>query len=244
MYLKEEFLSIQGEGRFRGELSIFIRFAKCNRVCEDLKIEYKVGDTIKYGCDSYDSVDKDFKYLWKEVAIEDLICIVKKYPDCKNIVLTGGEPLLNIKDNDFISFISYLKNNRYKITIETNGDINIADLTLAKDIVFSISPKDKIESKDYWFLNKNSYIKAIYNYPKLDLAYLEKLKAEGIDIFIMPNGNDYKTIDSQKRDVFDFCIKNGFNFTDREHINIFKNEAKNESIIMDNMTHDSYVGRY
>ena len=26
--------------------------------------------------------------------------------------------------------------------------------------------------------------------------------------------------------VFDYCIKNGFNFTDREHINIFKNEAK------------------
>ncbi len=82
MYLKEEFLSIQGEGRFRGELSIFIRFAKCNRTCDDLKIEYKVSDTIKYGCDSYDSVDKDFKYLWKEVSIEDLISIVKKYPDC------------------------------------------------------------------------------------------------------------------------------------------------------------------
>ena len=244
MYLKEEFLSIQGEGRFRGELSIFIRFAKCNRVCEDLKIKYEINNKIKFGCDSYDSVDKDFEHLWEKISIEDLISIVKKYPDCKNVVLTGGEPLLNRKDNDFISFISYLKNNRYKITIETNGDINIADLTLAKDIVFSISPKDKIESKDYWFLNKNSYIKAIYNYHKLDLAYLEKLKAEGIDIFIMPNGNDYKTIDSQKRDVFDFCIKNGFNFTDREHINIFKNEAKNESIIMDNMTHDSYVGRY
>ena len=244
MYLKEEFLSIQGEGRFRGELSIFIRFAKCNRVCEDLKIKYEINNKIKFGCDSYDSVDKDFEHLWEKISIEDLISIVKKYPDCKNVVLTGGELLLNIKDNDFISFISYLKNNRYKITIETNGDINIADLTLAKDIVFSISPKDKIESKDYWFLNKNSYIKAIYNYDKLDLAYLEKLKAEGIDIFIMPNGNDYKTIDSQKRDVFDFCIKNGFNFTDREHINIFKNEAKNESIIMDNMTHDSYVGRY
>ena len=168
MYLKEEFLSIQGEGRFRGELSIFIRFAKCNRVCEDLKIKYEVNNTIRHGCDSYDSVDKDFKHLWKKITLEDLKKIVLKYPNCKNVVITGGEPLLNIKDNDFIFFISYLKNNRYKITIETNGDINIADLTLAKDIVFSISPKDKIESKDYWFLNKNSYIKAIYNYPKLD----------------------------------------------------------------------------
>ena len=244
MYLKEEFLSIQGEGRFRGELSIFIRFAKCNRTCDDLKIEYKVSDTIKYGCDSYDSVDKAFKNLWTKVRLEDLKNILFKYPNCKNVVITGGEPLININDKDFILFQYFLKTYGYKTTIETNGDINIADLTLAKDIVFSISPKDKIESKDYWFLNKNSYIKAIYNYPKLDLAYLEKLKAEGIDIFIMPNGNDYKTIDSQKRDVFDFCIKNGFNFTDREHINIFKNEAKNESIIMDNMTHDSYVGRY
>ncbi len=102
MFLKEEFLSIQGEGRFRGELSVFIRFAKCNRVCEDLKIEYKIDNTIKYGCDSYDSVDKAFKHLWKKVTLEDLIIILKKYEDCKNVVLTGGEPLLNIKDNDFI----------------------------------------------------------------------------------------------------------------------------------------------
>ena len=33
MYLKEEFLSIQGEGRFRGELSIFIRFARMRSIC-------------------------------------------------------------------------------------------------------------------------------------------------------------------------------------------------------------------
>ena len=156
MYLKEEFLSIQGEGRFRGELSIFIRFAKCNRVCEDLKIEYKVGDTIKYGCDSYDSVDKDFKYLWKEVAIEDLICIVKKYPDCKNIVLTGGEPLLNIKDNDFIFFISYLKNNRYKITIETNGDINILPPVLMVEKARIFDQNGKGSWVDLTNIGKNS----------------------------------------------------------------------------------------
>lgn len=244
MYLKEEFLSIQGEGRFRGELSIFIRFAKCNRTCEDLKIEYKINNINKYGCDSYDSVDKAFKHLWKKITLEDLKKIVLKYPNCKNVVITGGEPLLNIKDEDFIAFVKYLKNLKYKITIETNGDINIIDLTLADSIIFSISPKDKIESKPYWFLNKDSYIKAIYNYDKVDLPYLNKLKAEGMDIFIMPNGNEYEIINSQKREVFDYCIKNGFNFTDREHINIFKNEAKNESIIMDNMTHDSYVGRY
>lgn len=244
MFLKEEFLSIQGEGRYRGELSIFIRFAKCNRTCEDLKIKYILDNEIKFGCDSYDSVDKGFKHLWKEIFFDDLINIVKKYPDCKNIVLTGGEPLLNIKDNDFILFIKYLKEHNYKITIETNGDININDLLLASDIIFSISPKDKVESKPYWFLNKDSYIKAIYNYDKVDLPYLNKLKAEGMDIFIMPNGNDYKAIESQRRKVFDYCILNGFNFTDREHINILKDEAHKESIVMDNMTHDSYVGRY
>jgi 6-pyruvoyltetrahydropterin 2'-reductase len=240
MFLKEEFLSIQGEGRYRGELSIFIRFAKCNRTCEDLKIEYKVGDTIKYGCDSYDSVDKAFKHLWKKVTLEDLIIILKKYEDCKNVVLTGGEPLLNIKDNDFISFVNYLKRLDYKITIETNGDIEIQDSEFAKNIIFSISPKEEVASKNYWFLNKDSYIKSIYNHQKISLNYLNKLKTEGMDIFIMPNGNDYKTIDSQKREIFGYCIKNGFNFTDREHINIFKNEAKNESIILDNAMHDNF----
>lgn len=244
MYLKEEFLSIQGEGRFRGELSIFIRFAKCNRTCEDLKIEYKINNINKYGCDSYDSVDKAFKHLWKKITLEDLKKIVLKYPNCKNVVITGGEPLININDKDFILFLYFLKTYNYKTTIETNGDINIIDLSIAKDIIFSISPKDEIKSKEYWFLNKNSYIKAIYNYPKINLEYLNKLKNEGIDIFIMPNGNDYNVIDSQKKEVFEYCIKNCFNFTDREHINIFKENAHKEAIVMDNMTHDSYVGRY
>lgn len=244
MFLKEEFISIQGEGRFRGELSIFIRFAKCNRICEDLKIAYKVDNIVKYGCDSYDSVDKSFKSLWQKIDFNSLKIILQKYPTCKNVVLTGGEPLLNIKDKDFLLFINYLKELEYKITIETNGDILIEDLEVAKDIIFSISPKDKIESKSYWFLNKNSYIKSIYKHPKIDIDYLNKLKAEGIDIYIMPNGNDYKTIDSQKREIFEYCIENHFNFTDRDHINIFKDEANKESIIMDNMTHDLYIGRF
>ena len=231
MFLKEEFLSIQGEGRYRGELSIFIRFAKCNRTCEDLKIEYKVGDTIKYGCDSYDSVDKAFKHLWKKVTLEDLIIILKKYEDCKNVVLTGGEPLLNIKDNDFISFVNYLKRLDYKITIETNGDIEIQDSEFAKNIIFSISPKEEVASKNYWFLNKDSYIKAIFKHNKLHTNYLLELKNLGIDVYIMPNGDKAKILELQRNDVLDYCINNGFNYTTREHVYIFGGDGSEKKIL-------------
>jgi len=236
MYLKEHFLSIQGEGKFRGELSVFIRFAKCNRDCSNLKVEYKINNQVKYGCDSYDSVDMYFKNQWQKVDFEKLKDIAEKY-DCRNIVVTGGEPLLNIKNNDFLRFIEWLKLNNFKTTIETNGDIDISDdrLPIFSNVVFSISPKEIIETKKYWFENRDSYIKAIYNYSNVDTKYLTDLKNKGMNVYIMPKGETSEMIENQRKEVFEYCLKNRFNYTDREHLHIFKEDAMQEAEITQNI---------
>lgn len=232
MYLVEEFLSAQLEGRKFGEISIFIRFFGCNRTCADLKVPYKTNSEteIKYGCDTYYAVDKYFKKESKSIRHAELINILKKY-DCKNVVITGGEPLININDTEFIEFIDYLNKNNCQVTIETNGDTEIPDELIEKfyNIIFSISPKDKIKSKNYWFLNKNNYIKAIYNHNKLDTNYLLELKKEGMDIYIMPKGDESSILIEQRESQLDYCIKNGFNYTTREHIHIFGGKGREKS---------------
>ena len=56
-----------------------------------------------------------------------------------------------------------------------------------------------------------SFMAIVFIYVAVTNIYTNKVVIH-LGIFVgnweLPNGNDYKTIDSQKRDVFDFCIKN------------------------------------
>lgn len=101
----EMFASIQGEGKYIGEPSLFIRFAGCNIRCN--------------WCDSkFSWIENDGKF-----TIEDAIKFIEQNPSYKHLVITGGEPLLHQQD---IIQIFHKLNQLQKnivITIETNGTI-------------------------------------------------------------------------------------------------------------------------
>jgi len=94
--LNEIFYSIQGEGRNTGMPAWFIRFAGCNLNCR--------------WCDT----DYSKKFYADE---EDIIFHNLDSNNCKNIILTGGEPSLQ----DLMPLLIYLKGKGYYIAIETNG---------------------------------------------------------------------------------------------------------------------------
>jgi len=120
----EVFYSAQGEGRFVGVPSVFLRTFGCNFTCggfgmpqgqiskERDWVAVKVQDFQRYedlplvttGCDSYASWDARFKHLSPSYTVND---IVKKMLDLTpnghwvqengndvHLVITGGEPLL------------------------------------------------------------------------------------------------------------------------------------------------------
>ena len=101
MKVSEIFYSIEGEGIEIGRPEIFIRLAKCNLRCE--------------WCDT--------KYSWnngEEMNIREIINEITKHP-CRNISITGGEPLL--QKEDLSKLIQRLKKMGYWIQINTNGTI-------------------------------------------------------------------------------------------------------------------------
>ena len=104
MIVNEIFYSIDGEGLRTGELAVFIRLAGCNLNCSycDTKYAIKANSGTK-------------------MTIEEILKEVKKYK-CKNITLTGGEPLIhkNVKE-----LIDALLENKYKVNIETNGAVDV-----------------------------------------------------------------------------------------------------------------------
>ena len=107
MNINEIFYSIQGEGKWTGLPNIFVRVTGCNLRCSYCDTKYAY-------------------YDGKEMSINEILDHIDKYP-CKHVCITGGEPLLQHDTTDLIS--AFIKRN-YKISLETNGSINIENLSL------------------------------------------------------------------------------------------------------------------
>lgn len=118
MKINEIFYSIQGEGNWMGLPNIFIRTSGCNLRCSYC-------DT-KYAYNTY-----------KEIKIIKILNEIKKY-NCRNICITGGEPLIQ---KDIIRLINILIKNNYKISIETNGSMDIKPISNKKAVMISLDIK-------------------------------------------------------------------------------------------------------
>lgn len=118
--VKEIFYTLQGEGRNTGRPAVFCRFAGCNlwsgRESERQSAICKFCDTDFVGTDGTNGG----KYL---SAIELVKKIISFWPNTDNskkfVVLTGGEPLLQVDD----ILIHELHANGFEIAVETNGTI-------------------------------------------------------------------------------------------------------------------------
>jgi 7-carboxy-7-deazaguanine synthase len=106
--VNEIFSSIQGEGVRAGTANLFLRFSGCNLKCSE-DDEYS-----GFFCDTEFSSGRD-------LTIPEIINELNEADegDCKSIVLTGGEPALQLD----AELISALKAEGYYLAIETNGTI-------------------------------------------------------------------------------------------------------------------------
>lgn len=140
----EIFHSIQGEGKYTGYPSIFIRVTGCNLRCV---FKGSICDT------AYTSFNPEKPlYNTPEETYKALEKIVKKYPNTRHVVFTGGEPMLyreGIKKLvEMIDDNTADKSNKYIYTIETNGTLPPIDPWSAEDFGYmhvidlhSVSPK-------------------------------------------------------------------------------------------------------
>lgn len=126
--VNEVFYSIQGEGMRAGTANIFIRFTGCNMRCEmapgpkspsgfDCDTEFVSGRDV--------TLDELHGWIYSAIIIAADPDEVMREQQIKPgwIILTGGEPGLQVDKE----FCDYFHNNGYKLAIETNGSINIAE---------------------------------------------------------------------------------------------------------------------
>ena len=144
--VSELFYSIQGEGKYMGVPSVFLRTFGCNFRCPSFGLHHGEKTTevlpiiqnitnyksyndlplVKSGCDSYAAVYpdfKDFSPMLTSEAITDRIMEIIPHGEWQDehLVITGGEPLLGWQR----AYPDLLNNSKMKslkeITFETNG---------------------------------------------------------------------------------------------------------------------------
>lgn len=128
------FYSLQGEGRWAGTAAIFIRFSKCNIHCP--------------------FCDTDFA-SYTEMTEMEIMDELKKYPKCKFIVLTGGEPTLQLTPH----LLDLFHDEGYYVAMETNGTNPVID---GVDWI-TCSPKIAYVKKAVVRLYRADEVKVVYD---------------------------------------------------------------------------------
>ena len=94
--VNEIFYSLQGEGRNTGRAAVFIRFSGCNLRCS--------------------FCDTDFS-SYTEMSGDDILEAIRPWKHCGFVVLTGGEPSLQVDD----ALVDALHREGFCLAMETNG---------------------------------------------------------------------------------------------------------------------------
>lgn len=149
--VSEVFYSLQGEGRFVGVPSVFLRTYGCNFTCAgfgcapgeksseadqvaktvELYKDFESLPLVNTGCDSYASWHPAFKHLSPTQTTEELVermlsltpnnAWVQNNGNDVHLVITGGEPLLGWQ-RSYAELLSHPRMSDLKnITFETNG---------------------------------------------------------------------------------------------------------------------------
>ena len=148
--VSELFYSIQGEGRYMGVPSVFLRTFGCNFTCDGFGMRrgekslerhninpkdyksYNELPLVSTGCDSYASWDVRFKKLSPMIDInklaENIVDILpyKEWRD-EHLVITGGEPLLGWQRSYPELLDQPCMNDLKEITFETNGSQELSE---------------------------------------------------------------------------------------------------------------------
>jgi len=167
----EIFFTIEGEGEFVGQPSVFMRFFGCNLRCPGF-----ISEAAPYGCDSYISWSKKNKISFKDTfELMEKNNFINHLKNNAILKYTGGEPF--VRQDQLLKF-TYAFIDRYgflpRIDFETNATIMPDDKWVTDfNATFTTSPKlttnGDPEEKTYkpavlkWHKEHNSGFKFVIN---------------------------------------------------------------------------------
>ena len=126
--ITEIFFSIQGETSKIGLPTVFIRLTGCPLRCQYCDTSYAF-------------------YGGEVMLIEDIIHQVTKF-NCKDVCVTGGEPLAQVNSKNLLKDLADLD---FQVSLETGGSISLKEVDERVKIIMDIKTPDSGEStKNRW----------------------------------------------------------------------------------------------
>ena len=225
------FYTVQGEGKYCGYPSIFIRLSGCN-----LKCEWQNPDGTTTICDTPHA---SYTPQINKLSIDDIIKQVQLY-NCKHVVITGGEPFLQPNVTKLIGRLTGLG---YFVTVETNGTIyrenDASCISMSPKLATStFNPNHQQEllrrnwesvksftQKHFPSIQYKFVVNTIEDMDEI-IAFKDRVMADaGIDIndriWLMPQGTTKEQFDIKMEDLVIICKQYGWKLTDRLHIRIW-----------------------
>jgi len=215
--ISEIFESIQGEGTNAGKESIFIRTALCNLKCSWCDTKY-----------TWDWENFNYDIEVHEMSLDQIKQKLDNY-SAKNIVITGGEPLL--QQEELVLLLTSLEK-KYFVEIETNGTILPIDELIPLIDQWNVSPKTsnsnnlieqcEISNCYTFFTNQpQSFFKYVID-TESDiqeiLTLVEKYNIDKSKILLMPQASTQDDLISKNTLMESICQKNDFKLSPRLHV--------------------------
>ena len=224
MLLSEVFTSLQGEGRYAGHPSLFVRTSGCNLRCA--------------WCDTpYTSWRSD----GRSVDVERVLAETETWRHVEHAVVTGGEPMLQ---PDLPRLVEGLSERGHLVTIETAATRFIEGL---RPHLFSLSPKlaNSLPGAEHpaerrlhesnnrhdllpRFLDAGCHVQVKFvvqgpeDLPEI-LRQVNRWRIPRNLVYLMPEAVTREVLMERSRVVADICRDEGFRFTGRMHIELWGN---------------------
>jgi len=228
--ISETFYSIQGEGKFIGVPSVFLRTQGCVLNCEwcDTYNVWKNGNIYSY---------EELLNLWKERNIYQMLLKPNVH-----LILTGGEPL--IRQTELSGFLNYVKdldsNFNPTIEIETSGTVKPRKSLLSNfNLYFNVSPKlkssgmemdrrNRFDVMTYFSLLSNTK-KAVFKFVVANKEDVEEAFKTYIDpynlniksVYLMAESQTREQLQKREIEVVELAKEYGLNYSTRLHLHIW-----------------------
>ncbi|HEY2386199.1 MAG TPA: 7-carboxy-7-deazaguanine synthase QueE [Candidatus Binatia bacterium] len=217
----ELFASVQGEGITCGLPSVFVRLSLCNLSCGFCDTKYT------WDWAHFDRAAETISLPTDDVA-RRVLALAAGGP--RNVVLTGGEPLL--QQRELADLAGRLRGAGLRIEVETNATIVPADALAGSVDQWNVSPKlatsgNAPEARQQpealaWFA---AWPDAHFKFVVVEPADVDEVAALTVSyripaerVTLMPEGTDAATLAARSRWLAERCQALGFRLGTRLHV--------------------------
>ncbi|NQZ90142.1 MAG: 7-carboxy-7-deazaguanine synthase QueE [Colwellia sp.] len=169
--INELFETIQGEGAFTGQPSIFIRLQGCPVACSwcdtkhtwDINLEDEVNTSAML-------TKKEESQAWSALSVKEILAVITEQGyQAKHIVITGGEPAMV----DLLPLCEALEQQGLSCQLETSGTF---ELQVSEKCWVTVSPKVNMKG-GYNILNSAMLRANEIKHPVATEQHVDDLKA-------------------------------------------------------------------